>query len=217
MERALLAALVGQLGSAIENARLMATMHANQQALAVERDQLALLHVTAAEVQRANTVADKLQAIADGIRQVGWQRVIISLRDEDLRITMLTTAGFSECERRQLLRNALPAEKWRGWLASEFERFRVGSGFYVPWSDPWAREHVLDKAIRGHISEDQCLDWHPMDLVCIPLYGREQQLIGLVHLDDPVDGRRPTAESMQVIDLFVQEAALTIENAHLHE
>ena len=61
------------------------------------------------------------------------------------------------------------------------------------------------------------MGWHPMDAVYLPLFGRDGDTIGLVCLDDPLDGKKPTAEGLQLIDVFAQEAALVVEMARLHE
>jgi len=57
--------------------------------------------------------------------------------------------------------------------------------------------------------------WHPQDLVYLPLYGREKRIVGIIGLDDPQDGRRPTSQGLHIIELFAHEAALAIENAKL--
>jgi signal transduction histidine kinase/uncharacterized protein YigA (DUF484 family) len=59
--------------------------------------------------------------------------------------------------------------------------------------------------------------WHPNDLLCVPLYNQQQKRIGLISLDQPVSGRRPTAMAVQTIELYAQFAASIIENTHLFQ
>jgi len=41
--------------------------------------------------------------------------------------------------------------------------------------------------------------------------------VGILSMDDPVDGRKPTRESLIPLELFLHQAAITIENAQLIE
>jgi len=89
----------------------------------------------------------------------------------------------------------------------------LGAFYYLPWSDPRVRETT--RSARSHKSPAPVDTWDPRDLLYMPLLGRTGRIMGIISLDDPVDGRRPTAEGLQIIELFAQGAALTIENAQL--
>jgi GAF domain-containing protein len=216
-----------QVAAAVQRARLLdqarsraqemeKSAHAVQQALQVaadERDKLAHLHRVGANIERAETLGAKLQILADGIRAVGWGRVTVSLRDANLTTIELVCAGFAPEDEMALRTNLLPGSEWKRRFTQKFERFRIGRCYYLPWSDPWVRETI--QGVRSHRASALADTWDPQDLLYIPLLGREGQIIGIIGLDDPQDGRRPTAGSLQIIELFAQEAALTIENAKL--
>jgi GAF domain-containing protein len=190
--------------------------HAVQEALRVaadERDKLAHLHRVGTDMQRADTLHAKLQILADGIRTVGWGRVTVSLRDADLNTIEVVCTGFTPEDEEALRANLLPGSEWKKRFTEQFERFQIGRCYYLPWSDPWVRETI--RGVKSHRASALADTWDPQDLLYIPLFGREGQIIGIIGLDDPQDGRRPTAEGLQIIELFAQEAALTIENAKL--
>ncbi len=210
----LLAAIAGLAGNSLQNARLYAAMQQAHQTAAAERDRLAHLHRVGVEVQRAETLCDKLQIVAEGIRQVGWGRVSVSLRDAELDPIELVCAGFLPEDEAALRANLLPGREWQKRFSGQFERFRVGQCYYLPWADPWVRENV--QGVKSRLSEPPGPDrWHPQDLLYVPLYGRGGRIVGIIGLDDPQDGRRPTAESLAIVELFAQEMALVIENAQL--
>jgi signal transduction histidine kinase len=50
-----------------------------------------------------------------------------------------------------------------------------------------------------------------------PLRTPEGRIVGIISMDDPVDGRKPTRESLIPLELFLHQAAITIENAQLIE
>ena len=178
-----------------------------------ERDKLVHLHRVIVDIHRAEALVDKLQVVADGICAFGWGRVTVSTRDADLNAIDLVCAGFSPEDETSLRANMLPGSEWKKRFSGELERFRLGDCYYLPWSDPWVRETV--RGVKSHRSLAPTDTWHPQDLLYVPLLGRAGQIVGIIGLDDPDDGRRPTAEGLQGIELFAQSAALTIENAQL--
>jgi hypothetical protein len=59
--------------------------------------------------------------------------------------------------------------------------------------------------------------WHPEDVLLIPIRLRGE-VLGLLSVDEPRDGARPTLEDIQALELFANHAAIAIENACLfHE
>jgi len=59
-----------------------------------ERDRLQLLHDTMVAIEQATTVEHKLGLIAEGLQNVGYGRVALTLRDAQMRMTHLVTAGM---------------------------------------------------------------------------------------------------------------------------
>jgi len=178
-----------------------------------ERDKLVHLHRVAVDMQRAETLAAKLQIIADGIHAAGWGRVAVSTRDADLNAIDVVCAGVLLEDEAALRTNLVPGSEWKNRFGGELERFRLGGFYYLPWSDPWVRE--MAHRVKSHKAPGPVDTWDPQDLLYMPLLGRAGRIVGIISLDDPDDGRRPTAEGLQIIELFAQEAALTIENAQL--
>jgi GAF domain-containing protein len=209
----LMVAIANQAGISLQNAQLYRAAQKAHQAAADQRDLLAHLHRVAVEVQRTDDLWTKLQVIAGGIHQVGWGRVSVSLRDADLNVTDLVCVGFTAQDEAALRANLLPGSEWQKRFGSEFVRFRIGQCYYLPWNDPWVREHV--RGVKSRVPDSGQAAWHPQDLLYVPLYGRENRIVGIIGLDDPQDNLCPTAESLHLIELFAQEAALTIENTLL--
>jgi len=74
--------------------------------------------------------------------------------------------------------------------------------------------------------------WHPEDALIVPLYSPRKQgvprdksgdytsmkkLLGFLSLDDPEDGKLPTLESIEVVELFASQAAIAIDNARIFQ
>jgi GAF domain-containing protein len=203
-----------QVAAAVQQARLLD--QARRRA-----EEMKILFNIVVDMQRADDLSAKLQIIADGLKKLGWGRVSVSLRDADLNMIDLACSGFTPEDEATLRASSLPGSEWKKRFAAEFDRFRIGNCYYLPWSDAWVRENV--RGVRSHmhepalsLTEGAVTDgWHPQDLLYLPLYGREKRVVGIIGLDDPQDGGKPTPDSLHIIELFAQEAALAIENAKL--
>jgi len=179
---------------------------------------------------RIKDTHQRLKVIAKAIRKFGWRRVVISLRDENLEGTDLLTAGLTKGEIKLLLERKARGYVWRERLGPKFQPFRIGEFCYLPWSDPWIREYVhhvpreapLEEAttyagVPSRLSTEEMVDWHPQDMLYAPLRTPAGRVVGILSMDDPVDGRKPTRESLTPLELFLHQAAIVIENAQLIE
>ncbi len=213
----LLAAIAGQAGIGLQHANLVASLRQAQQAVAEERDKLVHLHRVVANVQRAEDVTSRLQQIANGLQPLGWGQVVVFLWDATLEIADLAYAGYTPDDEQILWDFWLPCHRGHVCFDQEMTHLRVGGCYYLPWDDPWVQEHApwsgAGEAGRPVARADD--GWHPLDRLYVPLLGRQNRMIGLIALGSPADGQRPTAEGLQIIELFAQEAALALENAQL--
>jgi len=182
------------------------------------------------EIMHAKDMHKRLSVIAKTIQRFGWRRVVISLRDENLEGIDLVAAGLTKDETKLLMERKAPGHVWRDRLGPKFERFRLGGFYYLPWMDPWVREKVHgappdaspDEAttyagVPSQLSPEEMVDWHPQDMLYAPLRTPEGRIVGILSMDDPVNGHRPNKESLTPLELFLHQAAIIIENARLVE
>lgn len=180
--------------------------------------QLALLMRSSAEMIRSTDLRQRLQRIAEAINELGWRRVVISVRDENLQIERpedMVTVGLTDNERQYLWDKRPPGQVWTERFGSEFQRFRVGEFYHLPWRDPWVRAKFANGTVDSHLSSDEMVDWDPQDLLYAPLRLAEGRIVGVLSIDDPIDGKRPTKESLAPLELFIYQSAVAIENARL--
>jgi signal transduction histidine kinase len=156
----------------------------------------------------------RLSTIAEAVREQGWKRAVITLKDENLDTVEIVTAGLTPEEEEHLKTHQPPGEIWGKRLSSMFERHRLGEFYYLPWSDPLVQEQ-FKHAVPSKMKKEETVDWNPEDLLYIPLRLPDGKVVGIMSMDDPEDGRRPTRESLAPLQLFVHHAATAIENAKL--
>jgi len=177
--------------------------------------ELTALMKSSTEIIRTKDMHQRLKAIAQAIQGLGWRRILITLTDENLETTDIVSAGLTPEEDRYLWENRQPGHVWRQRLGKAYERFRIGEFYYLPWSDPFVRSHFKYGTVFSKIPKEEMVDWDPQDLLYAPLRLPGGRIVGRISIDDPIDGRRPTKESLAALGLFVHQAAVAIENAHL--
>ena len=180
--------------------------------------QLTSLMRSSAEMIRSTDLRQRLQRIAEAIEELGWRRVVISVRNESLQIERpedMVTVGLTDEERQYLWDKRPPGHVWAERFGQEFQRFKVGEFYHLPWSDPWVRQKFSNGTVDSHLSPDEMVDWDPQDLLYAPLRLAEGRIVGVLSVDDPIDGKRPTKESLAPLELFIHQSAVAIENAKL--
>ncbi len=213
-----------QAAYAIENFRLVQAFQREADAARREADRLEQLYIVANESQRPADLTTRLKVIAEGIQTAGWNKVAITLRDQNLEPTDTITSGYTEEDASQLKANLLSGMVWSQRIADpELRRFRIGQGYYLRHSDPWMTEKkliagMIDPTVGSPESPVQSNDWHPLDTVYLPLYGVDRsRIIGIITMDAPADGKAPTEAGLRPIELFASQAAAIIENTRLYQ
>lgn len=168
-------------------------------------------------ISKETDFAKQLQLLVDSLKQLGWNRVVLSLRDENFHPTEIITAGFTSEENQKLTDNMLPGEAWLDLFeSSENQQYQRGDCFLIPETSAWSQKYLdailPDPMVTTSSQSDQ---WMARDVLTIPLYNHHQDRIGLIGLDQPTNGRRPDKQALQTIELFAKFASSIIENAQL--
>lgn len=163
------------------------------------------------EIVGETDLAQILKRVAEAIREhSAFRRVVVSMFAGGKGQREIGCAGVSEEEKK-----ALRSKRWSERINKELfhEQFRMGhSSYYVPHG---LTDTVPIYGIESKIPANEMKDWHPNDCLLIPLHGRGRKLIGVISVDDPRDGRAPTAEALRPLELFASQAARAIEEATL--
>ena len=186
-----------------------------QEQITKTTSELTALMKSSTEIIRTTDIHQRLKVIAQAIEGLGWRRVLITLTDDNLETTDIVSVGLTPEEEKYLWEHRQPGHTWRQRLGPTFDRFKIGEFYYLPWNDSFVRNHFKTGTVDSKIPKEEMVDWDPQDLLYAPLRLPEGSLVGRISIDDPVDGRRPTQESLAPLELFVHQAAVAIENAYL--
>ncbi len=131
---------------------------------------------------------------------------------------VVATAGLSEPERQRLVTSPPSLARLHAVMRPEF---CVSRSYFISHN----YKHLLD-GIEGVTlfspappSAQRAPDaWHPEDVLLVPLLSpRDDRLIGLFSLDQPEDGKIPTLETIEMLELFASQAAIAIETSRVFQ
>ncbi len=179
------------------------------------RDKLARLLRAGTDVQEAHTVHEALQKIADAVGDAGWSSVSVILF-EDWNVVQSAYYGCSASDIEFLESHRRSSEDRAKLFGPDCDRFKVSRSYFVP-ADYLPEVCDVGNVVPGRRTLQPGDTWDPMDLAYVPLYGSEGRIIGSINCDDPIDGRRPTAETFFLLELFADFAARKVETAKLLE
>ena len=212
-----LQALANQAAVAIRNAWAYEDQRHQRELVRQRAEQLARL----SEISRAFRTDQQLSAVLEDIayainETLGFNVVLISVMQGDPpMLQRVAGAGIPIVEMKQLKATSQSPEVVLDLMQ---ERFRLGAqSYYIPHTYKEIWEERLDTYLGQpedvQRSDEDC--WNIDDLCFSPLYNSEHSLIGVISVDNPRDGRIPTQQTMETMELFANQAAATIENAQL--
>lgn len=161
-------------------------------------------------------------------RALRFRYAVLYLADGTGFFRVAAVCGVEESEQAYLEQHALPDSVVARIVD---ERYRISDSYFLPaealiWQDQEFASYfvVKDPPSTGtyvSISSSSFKPlpapvWHPEDMLVVPLVSGDNQLLGFLTPDIPLNGLRPTLETMTVLELFANQAAVVIEGARLY-
>ncbi|MBN1642735.1 MAG: GAF domain-containing protein [Anaerolineae bacterium] len=201
------------IGNAQRYAEQVAREDAARQRSAQLRDLIEISHILHSE----HALDDVLDRIVQAIPATGGFRVaVLSLVEGTPPVVRRVAAAGIPLDVFQALQEVRqPLED----LVQVFqEQYQISQSYFLPHQERGQWEIGLSPyTLLRERDEWQEGDWHPDDVLLIPLRDSHGRLMGWLSVDDPFDARVPTVESIEVLELFANEAASAIENARLYD
>jgi diguanylate cyclase (GGDEF)-like protein len=152
-----------------------------------------------------------LRAVARTMRAcLGFGTVVINLRRSAWDDFETVVVEGSDKAREVLLGQTSSVADWAPLLDPRFERrgaYLIEHGDF-DWSQDRLTSFIPDA--RPDAEEG---DWHPEDALFVTLRSASGDILGILSVDEPADGRRPTDEQLDIVVGVAQHAALALEHA----
>jgi signal transduction histidine kinase/HD-GYP domain-containing protein (c-di-GMP phosphodiesterase class II) len=220
---ALGALILGRIAFMALRRRLRADRSAaHDKQMAADADRLA--RIRASNLARILEISGRINAnlelqpllnqIVEAVREsLGFSMVLLRILNETTGcFEARAFAGLDQDAIEKLSANEVPLETFKTWMTPEFEI--SGSYFISHEHEFWS--NMEDEVYVPDLGERTNGEWHPMDSLFVPLWTRDQRLIGYLSVDDPLDRRVPDAETIETLEIFANQAVTAIENARLY-
>jgi diguanylate cyclase (GGDEF)-like protein/putative nucleotidyltransferase with HDIG domain len=168
------------------------------------------------EAASAVRAGGDLQPLLEGIARVtsvslGFGTVVVNLhrpaRDD---FEVVVVYGADQEARRVLLGTR---QSWAGWQPLLDARFERAGAYLVPHDEYEWDAHAPANYVPPGAGPAADGDWHPEDALFVPLRSSTGRLLGILSVDEPLDGRRPSDAQLEVLCAVAGHAALAIEHA----
>ena len=151
----------------------------------------------------ARTVSDSL----------GFRTVVINLHRREWNDLIVSTVYGSDEARDALLGQVREIADWEPLLD---ERFLYRGAYLIRAGDfDWSQYNGSVFTPDLAISDDPNA-WHPDDALFAPLRATDGSLLGILSVDEPLSGRRPSGDEIDVLVAVSEHAALAVQSAQEH-
>jgi PAS domain S-box-containing protein len=169
-----------------------------------------LLEVTRL-VRTGEELPELLAAIARTISDsLAFRTVVINLYRREWDDFIVTTVHGSDDAKAALLGQVQPPSEWEPLLDGRF--LQRGAYFItageIDWDAVGGTTYTPDLAVT-----DDPTAWHPDDALFMPMRGPDGELLGILSVDEPLSGRRPSGDEIDVLVAVCEHAALAVQAA----
>jgi len=184
----------------------------------IEMAGLRRLYELIGALNHERSLDETLARVVDGVvAGLGFGVAAVNVVHADGTFETVAVAG-SDDARVTLLGSRAPADAFdvefavaEHWGTLRFvPHERLPSGVVTGWVPP-------ADAVPALSDPAGAVAWHPMDALFAPLQAPSGQLVGMLSVDLPADGRRPGPMQRELLEMFAVQAGTAIDNARLTE
>jgi diguanylate cyclase (GGDEF)-like protein len=164
-----------------------------------------------ASVRDQEDLQEVLEDVARAIGEVlGYGAVVVNVYRPAFDDMLTAAAVGSEEGVAHLVGRSSPRDTWAPLLDERFER---RGAYFVPGGEfDWEGLGVESYVPRIEVSQDADA-WTAEDALFVPLRDPKGLLIGVISVDEPETGRRPTDEELDALVAIARHAALALRIA----
>jgi PAS domain S-box-containing protein len=168
-----------------------------------------LLEVTRL-VRTSEELPELLSAIARTVSDsLAFRTVVVNLYRPEWDDYVVATVYGSDEAREALLGQVRQVSDWEPLLD---QRFLQRGAYLVPSGEfDWTGH--LDSFTPDLPVSDDPNAWHPDDALFAPMRGADGQLLGILSVDEPISGRKPSGDEIDVLVAVSEHAALAVQSA----
>jgi len=211
-----LKALSAQAAIAIGNAQRLEEYRARGELVRRRAEQLTNLFQIGQAFRGDQSLDQTLDDVVHAIQEtVGFDVAVLHLLEGEPRRARAVAAAGIPIVMFEEMRKSQPL--WSEFDGIQQEQFRISQSYYVPMEQQSATAALDSFYVPGTDSAEPRRPgyWHPDDVFITLLRGTGDRVLGYISVDNPSDGRVPVRATIETLELFANQAAVAVENAHL--
>ena len=160
-------------------------------------------------VRTGEALPELLSAIArTASDSLAFRTVVINLYRKEWDDFVVTTVYGSDEAREALLGQVRQLSDWEPLLD---QRFLQRGAYLVPQGEfDWSEHQTFTPDLP--VSDDPNA-WHPDDALFAPMRGADGALLGILSVDEPLSGRKPSGDEIDVLIAVCEHAAIVVQAA----
>lgn len=164
-------------------------------------------------------IDDLLQKIVKVVAETfGLAKVHIGIRNRETGLFEVRAAyGYDPDTEARIKNVKYTSERMKKDLKDEL---RISKRTYYVTAESWEPDDedimFIARPERIDHARESLDDWHECDFIDFMMYEKDGSLLGYLELDEPVDSKVPSEETIKAIEIFGDLAAIAIQNASLY-
>jgi methyl-accepting chemotaxis protein len=157
------------------------------------------------------------QAITSIHSTIGFDVAALNFIHNDTEVVeIVATAGLAPLEEQQLAAQPPRTQQLKAMMRPEY---RISNSYFISHIYAPLFADVPGVVVPPPASSSSRSDaWHPDDVLLVPLISpRDGRMFGILSLDQPEDGKIPSQETIEIIEIFANMAANAIDMARLFQ
>ena len=174
-----------------------------------------LLQITA----RIHSFRDRdalLTEIAESVRKsLGFRMALLRIYDPEEKVFEAKAFAGVDEEGQEYLRNMpLSLAQFRSMTLPQF---KISNSYYIRHGSQ-GYEEAADGALETNLGRRDVGDdeWDERDMLIVPLISPDGEITGYLSVDDPINGKVPSRNTIEMLELFARQAATAIDSAALY-
>ena len=181
-----------------------------------QRRQLEDLLAASAQIRGYYSLDEVLREIARAMTTAGgFSRAAIYLRMPDDALVVGATVGLTEAESKQLRETPVTLEEFAEVMQPEMLVSRSYFLDHRRFKIPLELNDKLNTPARDREWADG--QWHPEDMLTVKIVDADGGLLGLISVDESVNGLIPDRAHVQAIEFFADQCAVAVTHARRYE
>jgi diguanylate cyclase (GGDEF)-like protein len=207
-ESAILLETFAHLGSAaLELLRARSNSAAQLRILEAQRQQIARLFAASTALKRESQLDDMLATVVETMAVAGgFRRVALYLSDDGAAtLRVRSTYGLTNEEDRRLRDTPVPFSIFAPLMQPAMRISRSYLYDHRRFQIPDELVATMSIPVQGEASADG--EWHALDSLNIPLLGHQEELLGVISIDEPESGAFPDLSHIEALEFFADQCA----------